>query len=206
MRIECDRDGIEIEHNKPNNLRDIDKFLKNKVSRPKVRTYMHAQRLDDDAFVRLMSKKSEGNFMYLRHVLPEIEKGAYKDLNLEKLPAGLQNYYEDHWKRMKMMASFLPVLKLKIIYILCEVVEPVARELVANVSSESEIAVQAVLTEWGQFLHSFQVDGERRFSIYHESFRDFLHRKDIVKAAGIDLPDINRMIADYFFNELYPNG
>lgn len=206
LRIECDQDDKTIVHNKAENLRDIDKFLNNKVSQPKIAAYIKNQGLDDVAFVKLMSEKSDGNFMYLRHVLPEIEEGPYKNLALKELPKGLQNYYEDHWRRMKMMASPPPELKLKIIYIFCEAVEPVARELVADIGSEGEVEVQKVLTEWDQFLHSYHIDDERRFGIYHESFRDFLHRKDIVQAAGINLPDINKMIADYFFDALYGNA
>jgi hypothetical protein len=36
-----------------------------------------------------MVKKSEGNFIYLRYVIPEMEGGAYKESTLQALPAGL---------------------------------------------------------------------------------------------------------------------
>jgi hypothetical protein len=205
LRIEAPRKEYVIKYNSDDNKNDIRAHLQRKVHNRAIGAYVKTQELDKDAFVEVMVEKSQGNFMYLYYVLYEIEKGAYRDLEFERLPVGLEDYYEDHWRRMKMTASPPPALKLKIIYILCEVVEPVARALVAAVSSESEMAVQGVLTEWNQFLHMCHIDGEQRFSIYHESFRDFLHRREIVKAAGVDLPDINRMIGDHFFDELWGN-
>jgi hypothetical protein len=144
--------------------------------------------------------------MYRHDVLPAIEAGAYKDLQLNRLPVGLQNYYEDHWSRMKMMASPPLKVKLKIIYILCEVVKSVSRQLIADFGSEDEATVQKVLDDWSQFLHKNEVDGERRFSLYHESFRDFLRQKDIVEATGTTLPEINKMIGDNLYDELYDDG
>jgi len=196
LRIECDQDDIEIEHDRPENVHDIDEFLESRVSRPKIRKYIHARKLGEDAFVELMREKSEGNFMYLRYVLPEIEEGTYEDLDLKKLPVGLQNYYEDHWQRMGMMAKPRPDAKIKIVYVLSEICEPVSRQLIVDFADESEVLVQEVLDEWAQFLHRHAVDGETRFSVYHDSFRDFLNRQDIVQAAGVSRPDINTLILD----------
>jgi hypothetical protein len=136
-------------------------------------------------------------------VLLEIEEKAYKNVDIDSIPKGLKNYYEDHWRRMGMMEKPLPKTKIKIVYILCEVVKPVSRWLIADFGSEDELTVQGVLDEWSQFLHKCDVDGNLHFSLYHESFRDFLSRKDIVQAAGISLPEINKMIGEKLYNELY---
>ena len=40
------------------------------------------------AFVDALVAKSQGNFMYLRYVLPEIESGDYKDRGFDSLPLG----------------------------------------------------------------------------------------------------------------------
>ena len=53
-----------------------------------------------------------------------------------------------------------------------------------------------------QFLH--QTDDEvPAYSLYHGSFRDFLHRKDIVQAAGVTLPGIHALIADRLWESLF---
>jgi transcriptional regulator with XRE-family HTH domain len=206
LRIDCIQGDYTIDPMSKENKDDIGEYLRAKVSDEGIRSYIKKQKLTQKSFVEHMKENSQGNFMYLHYVLPAIEAGAYKDLQLNRLPVGLQNYYEDHWSRMKMMASPPPKVKLKIIYILCEVVKSVSRQLIADFGSEDEATVQNVLDDWSQFLHKNEVDGERRFSLYHESFRDFLRQKDIVEATGTTLPEINKMIGDNLYDELYDDG
>jgi serine/threonine-protein kinase len=132
--------------------------------------------------------------MYLRYVLLDIESGLYQDLTLEQFPQGLQGYYDFHWRRMGMTKEPLPVEKIKIVYILGEVREPVSRRKICDFSGENEYAVQQVLNEWKQFLHELMKQ-EKRYSVYHSSFRDFLHRKDILETHPVTLPGIHQLIA-----------
>ena len=67
-----------------------------------LQTWIKNKNITPDAFVNELATKSENNFMYLRYVLPAIAEGKYNDLNLTQLPQGLQDYYVEHWKRMKM--------------------------------------------------------------------------------------------------------
>jgi len=196
MRIECKQSGLDIDAESLQNLSDINEYLKHRSASEGIQSYIRKQKLDRKSFVGQMEKKSKGNFMYLRFVLPEIESGTYTNMDFEKLPVGLENYYEDHWRRMGMMASSPPKEKIKIVYVLSEVCEPVSRRYLSVLCEEDGITVQVVLDEWKQFLHKHQVDGEDRFSIYHSSFGDFLNRKDIVKAAEITIEGINGLIAD----------
>lgn len=145
-------------------------------------------------FINKLTEKSEMNFMYLRYILQDIESGLYQDLNLERFPHGLQGYYEFHWRRMGMMDKPLPVEKIKIVYILGEVREPVSRRKICDFSGEDQYAVQQVLNEWKQFLHE-SIKEEKRYSVYHSSFRDFLHRKDILDTHPVTIPGIHQIIA-----------
>jgi hypothetical protein len=138
--------------------------------------------------------KSENNFMYLRYVLIDIESGLYQDLTLEQFPQGLQGYYDFHWRRMGMTSKPLPVEKIKIVYILGEVREPVSRRKICEFSGEDGYTVQQVLNEWKQFLHELMKE-EKRYSVYHSSFRDFLHRKDILETHPVTLPGVHQLIA-----------
>jgi len=141
--------------------------------------------------------------MYLCYVLPEIENGAYKDLGLERLPTGLENYYKDHWCRMGMMTKPLPKEKIKIVYILSEAVEPVSRALLVNFSKEDAMTVQDVLDGWNQFLHKQEINNQMRFSVYHDSFRGFLSKQEIIQAAEVSIEGINRIIGDNLYEDLY---
>jgi hypothetical protein len=66
-----------------------------------------------------------------------------------------------------------------------------------------QLAVQEVLDEWKQFLHEQLTEEGRRYSVYHASFRDFLHRKDVVQAAGVTIKDINALIANSLWVDLF---
>jgi TIR domain len=184
-------------------LRDVRTYIRRAAGREKLSAWIERHGLKAADFVTILAEKSENNFMYLRYVLPEIERGVYEDLNIENLPSGLGGYYEDHWRRMGMTAKPLPRTKIKIVYILSEVRQPVSRSLIADFAGEDELTVQEVLDEWGQFLRGQNVDGQTRYSVYHTSFRDFLHRQDVVKIAGVSLKEINALIADNLYEQLF---
>jgi hypothetical protein len=179
--------------------RDAAEYIRRYAGRPAVRDWIGAQGLALEDLVAGLVSRSENNFMYLRYVLSDIERGLYGDRRLEKLPTGLESYYEDHWERMGMTTRTPPLqVKLKLIYILCEVRRPISRHLLEYFSDEDELTVQLVINEWGPFLHCYQVHNELRYAIYHASFRDFLHRKKI-----IDLREIRIRIAKKLRRELY---
>lgn len=183
---------------------DIQAYIQQAARQPNLKAWIESRHLKDEEFINILADKSENNFMYLRYVLPEIERGVYQDLKIAQLPSGLEGYYESHWRRMGMSSNPLPRTKIKIIYILSEAVLPVSRRLIAGIIGEDELTVQEVLDDWKQFLREQNIEGERRYSIYHTSFRDFLHRREIVQAAGISVNEINSLIRKDLWRELYP--
>jgi hypothetical protein len=111
------------------------------------------------------------------------------------LPRELTGYYAKHW--MQMMGrgrADAPLLemKVKIIYVLSIAREAVSRGWIAKSVAETDFKVQQVLTKWESFLRQQQVDGEILYSIYHNSFRDFLAKDETVQSAGIDVEKLNR--------------
>jgi hypothetical protein len=187
-------------------LQDIQTYIRSATQREQLRVWIDAQGLTVDEFISQLADKSENNFMYLRYVLTEIERGVYRDLSMETLPQGLQAYYEEHWRRMGMMDKERKRTKIKIVYVLAELREPVSRQLIADFASEDAFTVQEVLDEWEQFLRQEYVDGQTCYSIYHLSFCDFLSRKDIVQAAGVTLQGINALIADNLTQGVFGDG
>jgi len=176
--------------------RDVREYIHNRVdSSEKLRQQIDERGETVAEFIDKIVDKSEGNFMYLRYVLQDLEKGLYQDLSLESFPQGLQGFYDFHWRRMGMTANPLPDAKIKIVYILGEVRQPVSRQQICDFSGEDARTVQTVLNEWEQFLHELLKDNQRRYSVYHASFRDFLHRKDILETTGLAIPGIHQLIA-----------
>jgi len=176
--------------------RDVRLYIQNRVDDSgNLRQQIDERQETIIIFTDKIADKSENNFMYLRYVLLDIEKGLYKDLSLDSFPQGLQGYYDFHWRRMGMTANPLPDAKIKIVYILGEVKQPVSRQQICDFSGEDTRTVQTVLNEWEQFLHKLLKDNQKRYSVYHASFRDFLHRKDILEETGLTIPGIHLLIA-----------
>lgn len=101
-----------------------------------------------------------------------------------------------------MTANPLPDAKIKIVYILGEVKQPVSRQKICDFSGEDTLTVQTVLYEWKPFLHEVIRNGVKFYRIYNDSFRDFLHRKDILEEIGLTIPGVNQLIAKDQLNKL----
>lgn len=135
-----------------------------------------------DAFVQTMLDKSEGNFMYLRYVLPAIERGEFLHGTLTELPQGLTNYYERHWQKMLAVDENLWVdYRQPVIYYLAAAREPVTVWQLAAWAGIRQARVLAAIRDWREFLDVETVDDIKRYRIYHASFQDFLKAKDEVK-------------------------
>ncbi|BAZ24947.1 hypothetical protein NIES4073_58480 [Kalymmatonema gypsitolerans NIES-4073] len=154
-------------------------------------------------FVEEVASRSENNFMYLRCVLPAIANGFYDNKPLDELPVGLQGYYENHWQLMGMTTKPLPKNKIKIVYVMCALRRAASREVIAKYSKQKELTVQEVLDGWAQFLQKQENYSSPCYRFYHESFRDFLHRQDIVQAAGVNLPGVSAEVVDIMTRGLF---
>lgn len=194
---DCRAEYFCIEHDSANNMSDIRAYVEQSLKRRGIQAYIRSQDIDAEIFVEHLSKKSEGNFMYLRHVLPELERGAYKGLTLNALPTGLRSYYEDHWKRMRRQdgEDIWYEYKLPIIMALAVVKKPVSIGLISDFAGVYKPALIAdVLKEWSQFLHEEQYEYEgaiqKRYSVYHESFREFLAEREDIKVAHAKIVDV----------------
>ena len=175
-------------------LADVKAYLAKRTEKSaSIQSWINHRNLNREEFVEAVAEKSEKKFIYLRYVLDEIETGTYEDISLKDLPMGLQQYYKKHWGQM-MGRDDDPLLemKVKIIYVLSKAREAVSRGWIAKSVAETDFKVNQVLRKWDSFLRQQQVDGEIRYSIYHNSFREFLAQDETVQSAGIDVEEVKR--------------
>jgi hypothetical protein len=185
---------------------DIDVFLRRAAEKPAIQEWLIKQNRTVDEFVRELSVRSELNFVYLRYVLGSVEAGDYRTLDSATRPIGLQGYYENLWQRMGMTNKPLPHDKIRLLYILSEAPEPISRELLADFAGLNVAEVQAVIDEWQQFLVVQEKQGDRRYQLFHQTFREFLRSKEILLASGITIESVNRVIADNLWLEVMGDG
>jgi len=165
------------------NLADVHEYTKLAATRPGLEPFRRDAGLDHDGLVRLLLEKSEGNFMYLIRVVPSIEAGEYDLSESSSLPQGLQDYYARHWQKMRhrnleqWMRLFLPIIGA-----LAVVREPIsALEIRAFVSRRvgdpiNRYEISTALHEIQEFIETTTMEGERCYSLYHSSFREFLEK------------------------------
>ncbi len=206
LRIECEQETFEIKPDAANRA-DIREYVEHAVGRLGIQTYIARQGIDNEFFIDHLVEKSEGNFMYIRYVLPDIERGVYSNLGLETLPTGLQNYYEDHWRRIhnKSKEDTWFQYKLPIISVLAAYQEPISLDRLSQFSHIQEKGrIVEVLHEWAQFLHvdvNLQRDSSQKvYSIYHTSFRDFLLTEDEIAS---NVKEAHKTIKDTLWTELW---
>lgn len=212
LKLNCPEHVIDLQTESANTFADVRLFAESWIGRDGIRDYLQQQNLGDTDFVSEMVERSEGNFMYLRYVLPEIERGAYATRQFDTLPVGLQSYYEDHWCRMRDgdPAAWFDY-KLPVLVALAIAREPISLDLIAEFSGiERRARIQDVLEEWSPFLQTTEVwskeHSQTRYRLYHASFFDFIAAKDQVRQERVDLKAANLRAADPLWNMLFPEG
>lgn len=210
LRIDISEQGsLFIEQDDAGNVADITLYVEGQTPEPGIQAYIQRHDIDDELFIEHMVEKSQGNFIYLRMVLPEIERGAYTDLELASIPAGLNSYYEDHWRRMRQQNELDWFdYKLPVITALTVVKEPVSIDLIVDFSYiEDRRRIRAVLRDFDPFIFKDDVEYEartqRRYRWYHASFFEFIAAKEDVADERVDLVAANKKIADRLWSDLF---
>ena len=162
------------------NQEDATKFIEKYVPIAAMQNFIRFNKLSDEEFVNILLNRSHHNFMYLRHVINEILKGFYKDLDIDEIPIGLQNYYEDHWSRMKSMdPEKWHEVNLPIITLLAIAKRPLAVETISKISEVELNSVRLTIEAWLEFIYKEYFKGKLPvYRIYHMAYSDFLSKKD----------------------------
>jgi serine/threonine-protein kinase len=128
-------------------------------------------------FTEKLADRSEGNFMYLRHVLRGVRYGTLGGVDpdgINELPRGLRAYYAHLEKQLTRRTGDDPERELAILAALAAWPSPLTRQRLARFTGESAALTGAVLRRWSPFLNEVRTDGESGFALYHASFRDYL--------------------------------
>ncbi|MBE8969596.1 NACHT domain protein [Nostocales cyanobacterium LEGE 12452] len=177
----------------------ISTFINDEPEHHGLKAWIQKRNIQPPYFIEQVAQKSENNFMYLYYVLPSIARGDYQDLSLEELPEKLQGYYEQHWKQMEMDTPDKRTNAI-ILCVLVEVGKPISCESIARITKREEYDVLELLNKWLEFLRKQEQNHEDYYSIYHQSFADFLRKQPTLKREkknnNIDWQEVQRLISD----------
>lgn len=209
--FEGEQETLALIQDSTTNLADAEKYVESHLGREGIERYRTTHRLTEAELVKSLTDKSEGNFMYLHYVLRGIEDGHYDQRPLDDIPVGLRGYYEGHWRLMRgrdpeeVWARF----KVPVLAALMVTKQPIPFALVAKFAQVPEPHyVREVLREWRPFLEVTEVEApgggcERVYSLYHESFHDFLAGKeDMEESQRVFTAEEKRVFASAEFHLL----
>ena len=128
-------------------------------------------------FAETLADRSEGNFMYLRHVLRGIRYGTLGGVDpdgIDELPRGLLAYYRHLERQLLRRTGDDPEKELAILGVLAAWPSPLTRQRLAHFAGESVTLTGAVLRRWSPFLNRVRTGQAPGYALYHASFRDFL--------------------------------
>jgi hypothetical protein len=155
---------------------DVREYIDAHRDQEGIRRWMAARTLEAEKFTDLLLEKSEGNFMYLYHVLQDIETGQFQEFRPEDLPRGLRDYYRRHWEAMRERGRELfDRVYEPVVCILGAVREAVSEEQVAEWTELEPRQVRRVVQDWREFLYEERgKERQKLWRIYHTSFQDYL--------------------------------
>jgi hypothetical protein len=170
----------------PDNQRDVTQYIIQFAEREAMQSRLLDWGATLDAFVQTMLAKSEGNFMYLRYVLPAVERGEFRYGTLNEMPQGLKSYYERHWRQIRAIDEEMWVTyRQPVICYLAAAMEPATIWQIADWSKIAPARVLAAIRDWREFLDEETTGEQKRYRIYHASFQDFLADKDEAKEINL---------------------
>ena len=186
---------LEVAAGSADNLQDARLYIDAQASDKAIRERIGEWKVTRKQFAETLLEKSEGNFMYLYHVLPAVKAGWFSTGKLDELPNGLIGYYRSHWRQMRIADEekfekyYQPV-----VCVLAAVREAVLIRQISNFTNIEPGKIRDVIRQWREFLdEESNRDKEKIYRIYHKSFQDFL--SDEVDPG---LKTYNAMIARYY--------
>ena len=180
-RLDVDHESvIWIREDDPGNRADIDHYIRAFLDQnaDAMTPRLAEWGVGRDEFAHDIAQLSEGNFMYLFHVLPDVARGRLAPNTVQgdsTLPRGLHSYYQRHWRDMKDASPerFKDVQR-PVLCFLAVSREPVTASQLMDWTHLEPGDVMGVLREWAEFLNQ---DGDR-YRIYHRSFAEFLDEQE----------------------------
>jgi len=198
---------IDIKDDDKDNLKDVRLYVESYLNHSGVKKQIEKWQVSDADFVEKITKKSEGNFMYLFYVMTDIkEQKLSEDIkdSIHDLPQGLNGYYNKHWDFMeKSYKDRFREIDEKVIRIIAALHTPAYISYIAEISKFPTNTVSEIINLWRNFFNEIIENNKQHYRIYHRSFYDFLKRKlHFDDITSFDVQP-NKFVVENMLNKLH---
>ncbi len=88
-------------------------------------------------------------------------------------------YYQNHWLRMR--GDGLLAVDLSVLNVFVESTAGLSVSAISEIIDEDEYEIEKALDNWIEFLNKQEIGREICYSLYHDSFRDWLGKQSILE-------------------------
>ena len=188
-----------IRKDDPRNAADIREFLAAAAAEKVLASHLNWAGVASEDFIRLLSSRCDGIWVYLRYVLYELRTGLRHIDAIADLPVGLHRYYADQIRRWQAESSWASCL-LPLLATLGVAAEPLPIGVLARLAGDLDI--QQVRRICNQVFRPVLMAGRPRrgaplrYEVYHASFRQLLQADYGTAAIPGELPSELEALAD----------
>ncbi len=198
LSIEGPRHVFHMEAEDTHNLSDMQIYLEHAVRWEGVAQALQQSNYSADQFVRVLTGKCRGVWVYLYYVIEEIEHGKRSPLDLDTLPQGVWQYYAQYWQNWRREHhDDWDKVHMPLLSTIAAAQEDVSLELLYALSGiPKESRLHHLLEEdWCPFL-VIDEKGDHRYRLYHSSLREFLHGRTDQTNLTTQEKTLNRELAE----------
>ena len=168
LLIEAPAHYLDLADYSEQNQADIQEYIKNyDPSQPPLKR----GEFKDETFLQRREFQDETNFMYVKEML------ASQNLPNNTLPQKLQDYYQEHYEKMKSAVEKNQSISLDVLNLLIQDKQPISVEAIAERLEEDEYDIEIILDQWREFLHLETIENQVYYHFYHHNFCDWLRQK-----------------------------
>jgi WD40 repeat protein len=179
------------------NLDDIRQYVLNRAGGEKMRACLREAEAEPQALADLVTGLSDGNFLYIKILLNDVETGQQSLKDLDILPQSLDEIYHGFLNRFAVSEweeRYQPILG-----VLAVAQEPLTEDQVAGFAGIRRTRVRQYLGVAVQFLDQDEDEhGSRTYALFHQSLRDYLLDEERNKDYWCAPEDQHRSIIDHY--------
>jgi len=181
----------ELQVDSKENINDLELYITKELKKNHIST--------NKENISKLTKKSEGNILYLKEVLDDIKKEHLSLDNIDEFPTGMNGIYFNYFTRM-----FPDIIKynshqMLFVSLLSAGYESFSKTLIKHILNITDKELTNLILSFGSFI---KIDNNK-VSFYHKSMYDWLKNQDSQYMA--DLEKVNTLIVKRLW-KLYKNN